>query len=463
MINIIFNLKGKTPGSRKRDLRVGNKKNNMAKKINPTGITKRYLVTYSDGSVGMQKASSILNVKASAMRNAEEIMATDAILTADDVVHFEGMGISSLEMTHEEAKKVGADPRVVAVEEDLEMFALDADFATSYTESETRAYQNGYTDAMYGLFKKLFAPPTAPGAEGTGLRVPLTVEPMANQPIPFNINQVKAPAAWARGFRGTGIKVAVLDTGVSAHSDLVISGGISFVSGVASFNDGHGHGTHCCGVVGARNNSIGVVGVAPECSLYAVKVLSDAGSGSSSWIIAGMTWAKNNGMKVISMSLGSSSAPSAAYTAAIAQCNAAGVTVVCASGNAFGSAFPWVGAPANSPGAVAVGAVDSNNIIASFSSRGIQGSPATWNPVSLVAPGVNVRSTYKGNTYTTMSGTSMATPHVAGAAVLVKQRFPAFTPAQVKAKLQSSASDLGPAGVDATYGAGLLNCDKATL
>ncbi|RZK27403.1 MAG: hypothetical protein EOO63_13475, partial [Hymenobacter sp.] len=238
-------------------------------------------------------------------------------------------------------------------------------------------------------------------------------------------------------------------------------GGISFVPGVASYNDGHGHGTHCCGVVGARNNAIGVVGVAPECVLYAVKVLSDAGSGATSNIIAGMTWAKNNGMQVISMSLGASASPSVAYTTAISQLNAAGVTVVCASGNAYGTAFPYVGSPANSPGAIAVGAVDMSSAIAYFSSRGAQPGSSGWNPVTVVGPGVNVYSTYKGNTYTTMSGTSMATPHVAGAAVLIKQRFPSYTPAQVKALLQKTATDLGPAGSDSTYGAGLLNCEKS--
>jgi subtilisin len=191
--------------------------------------------------------------------------------------------------------------------------------------------------------------------------------------------------------------------------------------------------------------------------------LSDAGSGMTSEIIAGMTWAKNNGMKVISMSLGAASNPSVAYSTAIAQLNAAGVTVICASGNQFMTAFPWVGSPANSVGAVAVGAVDANNAIAPFSSRGKRPGVLPWNPVTLVAPGVNVKSTYKGNAYATMSGTSMATPHVAGAAVLIKQRHPGFTPAQVMALLKSSATDLGPAGIDVTFGSGLLNCDRATI
>lgn len=435
----------------------------MAKKTNTQEATKRYLVTYTDGTIGSKEASGILGVNETTMQDAEELLKTDAVLTSDAVLHFEGMGISSLEMTSEEAKRLEGHASVLAVEEDTEMHVLGVQVAEQPTQATTSSYQQGYTDAMYSLFQKMFAPPAAPGAAGSGYPAAPPVDVAANQTIPWNINLVKAPGAWARGYRGQGVKVAVLDTGVAPHPDLVIAGGVSMIPGLVSYNDGHGHGTHCCGVVGARDNSIGVVGVAPLCSLYAVKVLDDTGHGSSSWIIAGMTWAKNNGMKVISMSLGSSSTPSVAYTTAISQLNAAGVTVVCASGNSFQQGFPWVGAPANSPGAVAVGAVDANNLIAPFSERGIQGSPATWNPVTLVGPGVNVQSTYKGNAYATMSGTSMATPHVAGGAVLIKQRHPNLTPAQVKALLQSSATDLGPVGFDPTYGSGLLNCDKATL
>ncbi len=436
----------------------------MAKSTKIQAVSKRYLVTYKDGTIGTQAVSSILKVKASSVQNAESLMSSNAIIGADDIMNFEGMGISSLELTEEQAKKIKDHPQVLAVEEDREMHILGTHVADGQSEAASKAYRDGYTDAMYSMFQKMFVPPLqAPVAAmpGYGSQAPVSAESL--QPIQWNIKLVKAPAAWARGYKGQGVKVAVLDTGVAPHPDLVISGGISFVSGVSSYLDGHGHGTHCCGVVGARNNSIGVVGVAPECSLYAVKVLNDAGSGSTSAIIAGMTWAKNQGMKVISMSLGSSSAPSTAYTTAIKQLNDAGVTVVCAAGNAYGTSFPWVGAPANSPGAVAIGAVDSAKVIASFSSRGVKPGAGVWNPVTLSGPGVNVYSTYKGGGYATMSGTSMATPHVAGGAVLIKQRHPNYTPAQVKALLQSSAEDLGVAGKDPTYGAGLLNCDKATL
>jgi subtilisin len=237
---------------------------------------------------------------------------------------------------------------------------------------------------------------------------------------------------------------------------------------VVSFNDGHGHGTHCAGIIGARNNSVGVVGVAPGCSLYAVKVLSDAGSGSSSWIIAGMDWAAANGMHVVSMSLGGTNSPSVAYASAVKRLQDRGTVVCVASGNSFLTAFPWVNAPANSitvgvPNAspLAVGSININKIIAGSSSRG--GQVALWNQVTVVAPGVNINSTIPGGLYGLKSGTSMATPHVAGAAALLKQRFPGISPASVKLKLRSTATDLGLAGSDITYGSGLINCDLATV
>jgi subtilisin len=176
-----------------------------------------------------------------------------------------------------------------------------------------------------------------------------------------------------------------------------------------------------------------------------------------------MAWARQNGMNVVSMSLGASSCPSVAYTNAIAQLNASGVTVVCAAGNGFQSPFPCVGSPANSRGAIAVAAVDANKAIAPFSSRGTQCCPPGANPVSISAPGVSINSTVLANGYGIKSGTSMACPHVAGGAALVKQRFPFFTPAQIRAKLLGTAADLGVPGNDPVFGSGLLNCNAATL
>jgi len=172
-------------------------------------------------------------------------------------------------------------------------------------------------------------------------------------------------------------------------------------------------------------------------------------------------------MHVVSMSLGGLSAPMLAYANAVKRLQDRGTVVVIAAGNSFGTSFPWVNSPGNSiisgvPNAspISVGAVDSSKLIASFSSRG--GNAALWNQVTVVAPGVSINSTIPGNAYGLKSGTSMATPHVAGAAVLIKQRFPGISPAAVKARLQNTATDLGVPGNDIPYGRGLINCDLAT-
>lgn len=447
---------------------------------------KRYIVTFVDSTTNQNLAAEILDISKDVIQDGVSLLATDAELTPSDVLHFDGLGSTSLTLSVSDADRYKNDKRVLAVEEDIEMYALHEDSENwqenpfeSSTQEEllTQYYQQGYQRGISDLYQKilldakgLYDSPNVVSAPNTVNsppvikypRPPINIRPL--QSVPWNISLVNAPDAWARGFTGNGVKVAVLDTGIANHPDLVISGGVSFVSGVISFNDGHGHGTHCAGVIGARNNSIGVVGVAPFASLYAVKVLSDAGSGQTSWILAGMAWAKQNGMNVISMSLGSNSCQSTAYTNAIVQLNAAGVTVVCAAGNSGRSTEPFrcVGSPANSPGAIAVAAVDANKVRADFSSFGTTCCPPGANPVSISAPGVSVNSTVPGG-YKVMSGTSMACPHVAGVVALVKQRFPAFTPAQIKAKLLATAADLGAPGNDPYFGAGLVDCNAATL
>ncbi len=244
--------------------------------------------------------------------------------------------------------------------------------------------------------------------------------------------------------------------------------------GVDSFNDDLGHGTHCAGIIGARNNGIGVVGVAPSASLYAVKVLKKfvlpdgrvTGSGDVTWIVLGMAWAKQQGMHVVSLSLGAETCQLTDYNEAITRLNAAGITVVCAAGNSGNDTkapiFKCVNSPANSPGAIAVAAVDSRKVRADFSSFGVTCCPSGANPVNISAPGVSINSTLRTGGYGLMSGTSMACPHVAGVVALIKQRNPTFTPAQIRSKLLSTAADLGVPGNDMYYGAGLVDCDLAT-
>ncbi len=262
------------------------------------------------------------------------------------------------------------------------------------------------------------------------------------QTTPWGIPHVQATTAHANGYTGTGVKVAILDTGIDRnHEDLFtnVKGGYSVFTDDANkdpYNDGSGHGTHVAGTVAAINNNLGVIGVAYNTNLYAVKVLSNSGSGSYAGIAEGIEWAVNNGMDIINMSLGGSQSSSILEN----MCNAAndaGVLLIAAAGNEGrrNGTGDTVGYPAKYASVMAVAAVDQSNNRASFSSHG----PA----VEISAPGVSILSTTPGNTYGSKSGTSMASPHVAGVAALVKGANKNLTNHQVRQILNTSAKYLG--------------------
>jgi len=277
--------------------------------------------------------------------------------------------------------------------------------------------------------------------------------------LPWGIDRIDAELSWG-STTGDPIKVAVVDTGIDlTHPDLAanIKGGINTINPQKSPNDDNGHGTHVAGTIGALDNTIGVIGVGPQIDLYAVKVLGKNGSGFLSDVIEGLDWAVANHMQVVNMSLGAS-VDIQAFHDAVIRANSAGIVEVAAAGNSGGA----VGFPAAYPEVIAVSATDTSNNIASFSSRGPE--------VDLAAPGVSIYSTYKGSTYRTLSGTSMASPHVAGAAALVLTTpvgaFDAdsdgvWDPAEVQGKLEARATDLGTAGKDNLYGSGLVNAFSA--
>lgn len=299
----------------------------------------------------------------------------------------------------------------------------------------------------------------------------LVVEALAKpvpQPVaevlPWGVDRVNADAVWT-SYTGDPVKVAVVDTGIdTSHPDLIgnLKGGMSAVSYTTSFNDDNGHGSHVAGTIAAVDNSVGVIGVAPAADLYAVKVLDRRGSGYLSDIIEGLAWAVSNDMDIVNMSLGTMSY-SASFDSAVQQTIAAGVVVVAAAGNS-GPSANTVGYPAKFAGVIAVSATDSNNTIASFSSRGSE--------VDLAAPGVSVYSTYKKKSYATLSGTSMASPHVAGVAALVLtspigtddiDSDGIWDPNEVERRLERTAQDLGAAGFDTSYGNGLVRADLAVI
>ncbi|HEY5999516.1 MAG TPA: S8 family serine peptidase [bacterium] len=275
--------------------------------------------------------------------------------------------------------------------------------------------------------------------------------------VPWGVARIHADPA-SRGTRsGAGVKVAVIDTGIWAdaggavHPDLAAAyrGGYDFVNDDPYPWDGFGHGTHVAGIIAAQDNGIGVVGVAPGVSLYALKVLDDQGSGYYSDFIAALDWCIVNGVRIANYSAGGP-APWEPMEVACDRARAAGITIVAAAGNDSGGPVIY---PAAYPSVIAVGSTDFNDNLSYFSNVGAA--------LDLVAPGQPIRSTYLGGGYVSMMGTSMATPHVTGAAALLASRR-ITDPEVVRDYLEATAADLGPAGFDTSYGNGRVDAG-ATL
>ncbi|MER7697823.1 MULTISPECIES: S8 family serine peptidase [unclassified Streptomyces] len=310
---------------------------------------------------------------------------------------------------------------------------------------------------------------TAPRSRsGSGLKK-LWLDRKVQASLDRSTKQVGADLAWTAGYDGTGAKVAVLDTGADAeHPDLKgrITASENFTDS-DSTDDRQGHGTHVASTVGGSGAASDGKnkGVAPGADLMVGKVLNDSGSGAASWIIAGMQWAVDNKADVVSMSLGSAEPTDCTDPMSLAAEELGknkDTLFVVAAGN-LGPSLNTVSSPGCAPGVLTVGAVDRDDSTANFSSRGPAIVSHTLKP-EIAAPGVAVSAAAAGGrgsqAYRSMSGTSMATPHVAGAAAVVKQRHPEWTAQQIKAALVSSARSAVPGDVRET-GGGRLDVDRA--
>ncbi|MEF8801102.1 MAG: S8 family peptidase, partial [Halolamina sp.] len=276
--------------------------------------------------------------------------------------------------------------------------------------------------------------------------------------VPWGVDRVDADVVHNDGYTGAGADIAILDTGIdSDHADLEanLGSGKSFVacdSGCTSnschqsWDDDNGHGTHCAGIANAVNNSSDVVGVSTEATLHALKVLGCDGYGSYSDIAAGINHATDQGWDVASMSIGGGSSSSTLQDA----CQYAadnGTLVVAAAGNS-GPCSDCVMYPAKYDSTIAVSATDSNDGLASFSSTGPE--------IDIAAPGVSILSTVPGGT-ATYSGTSMACPHVSGAAGVLMAEGKSNT--EARQALAETAEDIGLSGNE--QGNGLLDVEAA--
>ncbi len=296
------------------------------------------------------------------------------------------------------------------------------------------------------------------------------VEPLPDQEHEnsWGVSHIYADVAHESGNKGLGIKIAVLDTGIDYnHEDLDenLQGGHNFVEGPGQdpanfFDDSfNSHGTHVAGIIAAEENGIGVIGVAPQADIFAIKVLDGAGFGLEEWIIAGIEWAVNNGVQVINLSIegpdrqGLHDACDAAYDA--------GILIVGAGGNSLAGDGP-VEFPAAYGSVIAVTATDASDVPGYFAPIGVE--------LELAAPGVEVLSTVAGGGYDYLSGTSQAAPHVTGVVALSilantddLNGDGLVNHEDVRTMLQLGAMDLGSAGKDDVFGHGLVNAAIASL
>jgi subtilisin family serine protease len=247
--------------------------------------------------------------------------------------------------------------------------------------------------------------------------------------VPEGVQAIRAPAAWPIS-QGAGVGVAIIDTGIDrAHPDLArnIAGGLNLLQPGLPPDDDVGHGTHVAGTVGAVSDLDGVMGVAPKAQLYPVKVVGKTGNGRLSSIILALQWVVSKKIPIVNISLGTPTHVRA-FERAVLRTIAAGVTIIASAGNGGPGAAEC---PGIFPGVLTVGALTPDGQIAHFSGTGPH--------VDLVAPGVNIFSTLPGGRYGRASGTSMASPHVAGVAALYLGLHPQATPDQVRTALTASA------------------------
>jgi len=361
---------------------------------------------------------------------------------------FDHIGVALLRCTPEAHGQLAS----AALAGDEAILAVEPERSVSVGSRENavrNAYLRGYRDAVEDLSRRLLQ-------EAAGGTDDALVQDAA---VSWG---VRAVAADRSPFSGKGIRIAVLDTGLDArHPDFAgrAVSARSFIEGETA-QDGNGHGTHCAGIAagpveaGAQPR----YGVAGEAELYVGKVLGDDGSGADGSVLQGIDWAMENHCHVISLSLGSPAQPGQSYSAvfeAVAQrALAAGSLIVAAAGNE--SRRPEfiapVGHPANCPSILAVAAIDSDMTVAPFSCGGLE---ADGGEVNIAAPGVDIPSSWPMPArYHVSSGTSMATPFVAGVAALYAQADPSVRGTSLRERLMRHARPLPDPERD--VGAGLV-------
>lgn len=268
------------------------------------------------------------------------------------------------------------------------------------------------------------------------------------QNVPWGVKKIGAAEVWGE-MRGEKVRVGIIDTGIEQnHPDL--KDNIKEAGGVMdckNIDDDNGHGTHVAGIIAALDNGIGIVGVAPKVEIFSIKAFDQKGRGQVSDIIDALNWCVEKKVHVINMSFGFDMR-SRALQRAIRQVHEHNIVMVAAAGNSGGDNS--VTYPAKYPEVIAVAACDSKSNVASFSSSGPE--------VNIIAPGVDIQSTYIGQSYKVLNGTSMACPHVTGAVALLLSSNK-VKPGNIRAAVLETAEDIGLPKEQ--QGTGLVNVRKA--
>ncbi|WP_458119280.1 S8 family peptidase [Paenibacillus sp. Z6-24] len=327
----------------------------------------------------------------------------------------------------------------VTVLDQLQMAAMDLTAA----QKNELARQQGITsiepNEVYTSAAQAFAPSVK------------TVSVKSNEQASWGYGMIDAQIPFNAGYTGKGVKVAILDTGISTHRELKIAGGVSVVGYTSSYADDNGHGTFIAGVIGAQDNDYGLIGEAPDAQIYGVKILDSKGNGSTENLAKGINWAILNDMDIVNMSIAFPQ-NSPTVQKMIEAADAKGILLVAAAGNkgTADAATNTIEYPAKAADQViAVTAVNDTLQRASFSASGPEADVA--------APGVGIVSTASNGKYELRDGTSVAAPFVTGMAAVLKQAYPNLTNTQLRDAIEKSSIDLGAPGKDNLYGYGMIS------